>query len=382
MKPYRFHVAALPHTRVTTEFSHCAYTQKVRLFCAMMHRLGHKVICYGPEGSTAEGENVAVITTAEQREYFGEPSNEKGPPADLFDDSRPWWKLVNERTIAEIQKRRGPQDFVCLIAGVCQASIYHALRETTLPVEFGVGYHGTVCNHRIFESYAHLHHVHGRQGEDRGRFFDAVVPNYIDPAQFPEGDGLGGYHLFVGRVIRNKGLRVAVEALRRTGDHLLVAGQGVKEAKPGRIVAEDGEVYEADGLTYVGVADAELRANLMGRATALWVPTIYLGPFETVHVEAQACGTPVITTDWGVFTETMIDGRNGFRCRTLAEFVDAAEAVSDLNRRAIRRHALWEWGIDAVALKYQRVFDRLATLWGEGWTTTETSPVLSHAAPC
>jgi glycosyltransferase involved in cell wall biosynthesis len=86
-----------------------------------------------------------------------------------------------------------------------------------------------------------------------------------------------------------------------------------------------------------------------------------------VAVESQLCGTPVITTDWGVFTETVQQGKTGFRCRTMNEITTAAENVKTLNRKYIRKHAMESWTLDVVKWKYQEYFDRLYDLWDKGW---------------
>jgi glycosyltransferase involved in cell wall biosynthesis len=109
----------------------------------------------------------------------------------------------------------------------------------------------------------------------------------------------------------------------------------------------------------------------MANATAVFVPTIYVEPFGNVAVEAMACGTPVITSDWGAFTETVIQGKTGFRCRTFAQFLDAMEDVKQLDPHVIRAHALSNYSLEAVALKYDEYFRRLMTLWGEGWYSRE-----------
>lgn len=105
----------------------------------------------------------------------------------------------------------------------------------------------------------------------------------------------------------------------------------------------------------------------MAGAIASFAPTIYVEPFGNVVPEAMFCGTPVITTDWGAFTETVIDGKTGFRCRTFGEFVEAMDKAKDLDPRAIRAHAVENYSLDAIAPKYDRYFNRLSSLWGDGW---------------
>ena len=130
-------------------------------------------------------------------------------------------------------------------------------------------------------------------------------------------------------------------------------------AGPGNIIPEYGE--------YIGPIDSEKRAELMGKAIATFAPTLYLEPFGNVVIEAQACGTPTITTDWGAFTETNINGFTGYRCRTLNEFCEAAENVKSLNTLAIHHHAVNKYSVDTIRYEYDKYFRRLLALWDKGW---------------
>ena len=83
--------------------------------------------------------------------------------------------------------------------------------------------------------------------------------------------------------------------------------------------------------------------------------------------EANACGTPAITTDWGAFTETVVNGLSGYRCRTLKEFCEAAENAKYLDRKKVREFAESRFSLEAIAPQYDQYFRRLETLWGDGW---------------
>jgi glycosyltransferase involved in cell wall biosynthesis len=173
---------------------------------------------------------------------------------------------------------------------------------------------------------------------------------------FPEGDGGGDYYFFIGRIIDRKGYRIAQEVCERLGKRLILAGPG------------EGAGYGE----FIGNVGPEERAKLMGGAIALFAPTLYIEPFGNIVVEAQTCGTPTITTDWGAFTETNINGLTGYRCRTLADFVRAADDVKSLDRAAIRQHAIENYSLDAVGKQYDDYFTRLLTLWDDGWYQLET----------
>jgi len=348
----RLHIAALPHTQTLWSYSSCAYTGKVLGFCRMMMDRGHEVFLYSGEQNEAPcTEHIACVSEADRVAHVGDNHFTSAS----FDNNLPFWINANSKMAAEIAKRAQPKDFICVIGGYAQKPIADALPHM-MTVEFGVGYGGTFSKYRVFESYAWMHACYGaatmgKPHDADGSWWDAVIPGYLDPAMFPFSAQKEDYYLFIGRLVDRKGYRIAADVCFDLGKTLVVAGQGTPPV----------------GCEYVGVVGPEERGRLMSRAKAVFVPTIYVEPFGNVNVEAQACGTPVITTDWGAFTETVIDGITGFRCRTFGEFKRAAQEVDKLNPREIRDHAVGKYSLDVIGKKYEAYFERLLHLWDKGW---------------
>lgn len=346
----RFHVVSLPHTNTTREFIACAYTQKVIKFCNMMRARGHTVFLYAGEKNEAScDELIPCIREFERAQsVLGRHYVEA-----RFDPALWHWRVLNSNAIDGIQRRQQPGDFICVISG-CHRPIAAAFPHLKT-VEFGVGYGGTFSNFRVYESYAWMHHQYGTglkpgSHDANGCWEDAVIPNYFDPAEFPFSTERGDYFLFVGRLVDRKGYALASEVCKTLGERLILAGHGTPPPY--------GE--------YAGQIGSELRGKLMSLARAIFVPTVYIEAFGGVAVEAMMCGTPVISTDWGAFTETVQHGVTGFRCRSFGEFLEAAKSVDRLDRAAIRQYAISRYSTDAVALQYEAYFNRLAALTGKG----------------
>jgi glycosyltransferase involved in cell wall biosynthesis len=261
---------------------------------------------------------------------------------------------MNQRASTEIRKRWEHGDVLGLIGGLCQKPIADELADLgPLVVEWGIGYSGVLDNsHKVFESYAWAHHVAGLRQQDDISFFDTVIPNCFNPNEFRfrEPDD---FVLFMGRPTIRKGLPIVEEIAKRIDSPVLHAGQ------PGQTPIA--------GTDYLGIITGDTKADTLARARAVLVPTTYLEPFGGVAVEAMMSGTPVITTDWGAFTETVEQGVTGFRCRTLREFLDAVDASADLDRAVIRDRAIERFSTDEGSRLYSRYLERVSTLHGAGW---------------
>jgi glycosyltransferase involved in cell wall biosynthesis len=343
----RFHVVSLPHTQTTENFSACAFTQKVIRFCTMMKSAGAEVFLYAGEKNSSEcDELISCVSEEERLVAVGDKHYTEA------DWGHPVWGVFNKRVIEAMNTRLKPGDFICVIGGYSHKPIADAFPNNPT-VEFGIGYPGSFSKYRVFESYAWMHMSYGANGNIGavdGQWLDAVIPNQVDSKQFvtrPKED----YALFVGRLIDRKGYAIAQDVCKKLGKRLILAGPGEQKGY--------GE--------FAGEVGPEQRGELMARASMLFTPTVYVEPFGTVTIEAMASGTPVISTDWGAFTETVIEGVTGFRCRTFKEFCDAAITAPTLDSTAIREYALNRFSMETVGGQYVEYFTRLSSVLKDGW---------------
>jgi len=350
----RFHLLGLAHTKTNKDFILCAYTQKVYKLARMLTKLGHEVIHYGADGSDVPCEHVTVITDDVWKQCYGDYDWRK----EFFkhDPNDSAYTTFNTNAIREINTRKRDKDFLLVSFGNYQKSIVDAV-NIPLTVEMGIGYSGVFCKYKIFESYAWMHYIYGLIKQDDGIWYDAVIPNYFDPHDFIFKDKKEDYFAYLGRIISRKGIQVAVDTTKVIGAELRVAGQGS---------LKDLGITD-NHVNHIGSVNTEERKEFLSNAKALFVPTYYLEPFGGVAVEAMLSGTPVITTDWGVFSDIIDHGVNGFRCRTLDDFVFAARHIDDLDKKLIRRCAKKNYSMKRVSKMYEEYFTKLSDLYKKGW---------------
>ncbi len=359
-----FHIMGIPHTVTSIHYISCAYTQKVLKLCKMLYDLGHEVYHYGCEGSDPVcTEHVDVVTEELRNKFYGVDFQSQ---QFKFDQEDECYTTFHKNSIAEITKRLSGKDFLLTMWGWGHQPVAEALKGKVLAVEPGIGYPDIYSKYRVFESYTWMSFVYGKYNYADGSFYDAVIPNYFDPNDFTFCEEKEDWFLYLGRFVKRKGIDVASQVIKEVGGTLKMAGQG-------KLIDEsEGISIEGDHIDCVGFADVEKRRKLLSKAKAVFMPTYYIEPFGGVSIEAMLSGTPVITSDWGVFSENIIHGVTGYRCRTFEQFCWAANNVDKLSPQACYDWASQNYTMERVALMYQEYFETLSSLWSpKGWYMTK-----------
>lgn len=376
VRKFRFHLPAYVHLPCSRKYMSCAFTQKVYKLSQMLLSLGHEVFVYGAEGSDVPcTEFIQTHTLKDIRKAWGEGDNRfeigydwqnKGFKHDFNIKKTFTTILFYDSVIGAINKRKKEDDFLLLMQGVYHRPIDNGVK-LFLTCEPGIGYRGSYTKYKAFESSYLQNFTYGSRHpleSINGNFYDRVIPNYFDPQDFKFSSKKEDYFLFMGRLIVRKGLEIAHKTCRALNVPLKIAGQG-SSSWDGmkRELIIDKLTMQGEHLDFVGYADVEKRKELLSRAKAVFVPTLYLESFGGINVEAQLSGTPVISTNFGCFPETIEDGRTGFLCNTLQDFVDACKNVDKLDYQYIRDRAVRKYSMENVKWQFQKWFEDLYQLF-------------------
>jgi len=243
-------------------------------------------------------------------------------------------KNFNSIAGPEIGKRKSKDDLIICFFGAenSEAALMHPELKI---IEPSIGYrtNAVFAPYRVFTSYAHMHMFYGERGMLMNpSWTDAVIPNPFTVSEFEYKQDKQDYFLYLGRVCREKGVDLAIQATEKIGAKLVLAGPGDLRSM--------GYDKIPDHVECVGLVDAEKRKDLLANAKCLLGLTYYVEPFGNMVIEANLSGTPCITTDWGAFPETVIDGVTGYRVRNFNDLVEAMDQIVHIESWECRRNGL------------------------------------------
>jgi len=177
-----------------------------------------------------------------------------------------------------------------------------------------------------------------------------VAPLFSEPvAPSPSTERESSRFAFVGRMTSVKGGHLAIEASARLQASIAEAvsldfvGDG-----PERLAWEQLARRRAVAATFHGWLGAGARDQVVQRACALVLPSLWPEPFGLVGLEAARLGVPTVAYDAGGVRDWLVDGVTGALCAMDGDLVTSLQ--SGLRRARDDLTSNQRWGLEA----YQR----------------------------
>src|SRR3989338_3325250 len=171
-----------------------------------------------------------------------------------------------------------------------------------------------------------IHRIYNRDAE--------VVYPPVDTGRFRPTSEHGDYYLVVSALVPYKRVDLAIEVFNRSGKRLIVVGKGPDTDRL--------QAMAKPNVKFGGWKNEEELSRLYGECKMLIFPGVE--DFGIVHLEAMACGKPVVAFARGGALETVVEGKTGvfFHEQTVTALEQAIATCDTLrfDPDAVRKHAM------------------------------------------
>jgi glycosyltransferase involved in cell wall biosynthesis len=168
------------------------------------------------------------------------------------------------------------------------------------------------------------------------------------------------FALALGRICPEKGIHLAIEAAKRAGVPLLIAGEVFPyEAHQRYFTKEIAPRLDAE-RRFVGPVDLARKRRLLSAARCLLMPSLAPETSSLAAREAIACGTPVIAFPNGALPETVEHGRTGFLVPDAQAMAAAIERTDEIDPEECRRVGQERFSLKRMIDGYLAVYESLA----------------------
>ncbi|QAY68265.1 glycosyltransferase family 4 protein [Paenibacillus protaetiae] len=169
-------------------------------------------------------------------------------------------------------------------------------------------------------------------GRNHGRY----VYNGINLNEYEFSDTKQNYLLFMGRIMKEKGVMHAIQVAEKTKLPLVIAGP-IKDHKLFQKQIRP-KLKSLPNVKYVGAVGGAAKQNLLKHARWLLFTSTWEEPFGLTMVEAMACGTPVLALAKGAVPEVLA-GFPNLICQSVDEMAVKAVSSKPPSPQELRRYA-------------------------------------------
>ena len=346
-----FHCLSVPYSPTRKDISLCAFVQKVYKFCDEMTKRGHTVYHYGHEESIVNcTEHINVTNNDILKNTYGNLNDWKTKGFDQNVNTEAV-KIFNNNCTIELNKRiKSNQEFILCWFGYAHEPCVKHFYDKAIVVEPSIGYDSMFAPIKIFETYAQMHKMHGHSATPVSLESEYVVYPGFDANDFIYKKEKSNTALFLGRITEQKGAKLVYDICNHIGQDIIFAGPNILNLE------------DTKHCKFIGFVDPVQRMHLLSDAKFLFAPSLFIEPCNWTVIEAQFSGTPTITTNFGGFTETVLQGETGFRCLTINDIIYSIQNIDKLiNPENCYRNAMSKYTIQQQCNYYEYIFRNLVS---------------------
>ncbi len=192
--------------------------------------------------------------------------------------------------------------------------------------------------------------------------FVGVVYHGLPMDQYrPTGKKREDFFVWLGRVVPDKGVHLAIEAAKQAHVRIVLAGT------IDRYVQESTQYFhqkiepliDGNQVKYIGPVNLKEKVSLLSRARGFLNPIQWEEPFGMVMIEAMGVGCPVISFARGAAPEIIVHGETGFLVNDLDEMVHYIPRIDEIDRGVTRMHIEKNFSVQAMTRRYIEIYEKL-----------------------
>jgi glycosyltransferase involved in cell wall biosynthesis len=207
---------------------------------------------------------------------------------------------------------------------------------------------------RVYHDYKDSYFVSISDSDrDPGLPYLATVYNGIDLSNLTFREKPGDKLVHYGRIHNDKGTHLAIEAAKKSGMDLIIAG-----------IIQDQEYFDnlvkphinESSIQFIGPVNPVQRDELLKEAYAVLHLNTIPERFGLVMAESMAAGVPVIAMDLGSCREVIADKQTGYLVNDCDEAAEAVGKIDLIDRKNCRKRVEENFTIDRMVENYEKVY--------------------------
>ena len=192
--------------------------------------------------------------------------------------------------------------------------------------------------------------------------FVGVVHHGLPMQQYiPTAKRRGDFFVWLGRFVADKGTHLAIEAAKRAGVKIVLAGTIDRHQHESVGYFNDmiKPMIDNDQVKYVGPVNMKEKIRLLSRAQGFLNPIQWEEPFGMVMIEAMALGCPVISFARGAASEIVVHRKTGFLVQNVNEMVRFIPRIDEIDREVVRQYVERNFSVRVMSEKYVKIYSQV-----------------------